>query len=228
MHVWSLELKNDVNVGLDLSVLFNSSDVSVAAGALQTALGSAGTASATIVKGKLKDSIGIAKALKQWGNATQVTSGGGVTLSNQPVPIQAISRTAYLASSATNNSQYDQTTTLTPGEVTTGFAMTIIPHILDRRRVILQYTINLSKLDKLEEFTTNDVTIQLPKTSSRAFSQRSQLQLGETLVLAGFQSTTQEIGNTFGLLNVGRNKAYNKTILLITIETEAAGGGTED
>ncbi len=228
VHVWMLDINNKVDTGLDLSVLFKSSDVSVVAGALQTAMGAAGTASATIVKGKLKDSVGIAKALKQWGNATQITSGGGVTLSNQPVPIQAISRTAYLASSSTSQSDYQSTTTLTPGEVTTGFAMTLIPHILERRRVILQYTINLSKLDDMVEFSSNDVTVQLPKTSNRSFSQRSTLQMGETLVLAGFQHQLQDISNTVGLLNVGRNKDYNKTILIITIETEEAGGGTID
>ena len=228
VHVWMLDITNKVDTGIDLSVLFSSPDVSVVAGALQTVMGAAGTASATIVKGKLKDSVGIAKALKEWGNATQVTSGGGVTLSNQPVPIQAISRTAYLASSSTSQSEYQQTTTLTPGEVTTGFAMTLIPHILERRRVILQYTINLSKLDDMVEFSSNDVTVQLPKTSNRSFSQRSTLQMGETLILAGFQHQLQDINNTVGLLNLGRNKDYTKTMLIITIETEEAGGGTED
>ena len=228
VHVWAVEINNDVTAGLDLSVLFTSPDVSVVAGALQTTLGAAGTASATILKGKLKNSEGVLKALKEWGNATQVTSGGGITLSNQPVPIQAISRVAYLAGSSTSNTDYNQTTTLTPGEVTTGFAMTIVPHILDRRRVILQYTINMSKLDDMREFTNNEVTIQLPQTSNRAFSQRSTLQMGETLILAGFQDQTQKLSNTLGLVNAARDKEYSKTILVITIETEAAGGGTED
>ena len=106
--------------------------------------------------------------------------------------------------------------------------MTLIPHILERRRVILQYTINLSKLDDMVEFSSNDVTVQLPKTSNRSFSQRSTLQMGETMILAGFQHQLQDINNTVGLLNLGRNKDYTKTMLIITIETEEAGGGTED
>lgn len=106
--------------------------------------------------------------------------------------------------------------------------MTVIPHILDRRRVLLQYSINLSNLDELTEFTTSDLTVQLPKTSTRAFSQRSTMQLGQTLVLAGFQDQAQQLSKSLGLLNFGGSGEYAKTLLVITIEVEAAGGGTED
>lgn len=226
-HVWALEVTDDNEAGIDLQLLFANDDVSVVAGSLAS-LGSPSSASATILDGKLKNSTGVLKALKQWGNATQVTSGGGLILSNQPVPIQAIKRIAYLAGSSSSQTDYGQTTEITPGEVTTGFAMTIIPHILDRRRVLLQYSINLTSLDELTEFSTSDLTVQLPKTSTRAFSQRSTLQLGQTLVLAGFQDQAQRLANSLGLLNFGRGADYAKTLLVITIEVEAAGGGSED
>lgn len=227
VHVWALEVTDENEAGLDLQVLFANDNVSIVAGGLAS-LGSPSSASATIVSGKLKNSTGVLKALKEWGNATQVTSGGGLILSNQPVPIQAIKRIAYLAGSSSSQSDYGQTTEITPGEVTTGFAMTIIPHILDRRRVLLQYSINLSSLDELTEFSTSDLTVQLPKTSTRAFSQRSTMQMGQTLVLAGFQDQSQKLANSLGLLNFGRGAKYGKTLLVITIEVEAAGGGTED
>ena len=227
VHVWALEVTDENEAGLDLQVLFANDNVSIVAGSLAS-LGSPSSASATIVSGRLKNSTGVLKALKEWGNATQVTSGGGLILSNQPVPIQAIKRIAYLAGSSSSQSDYGQTTEITPGEVTTGFAMTIIPHILDRRRVLLQYSINLSSLDELTEFSTSDLTVQLPKTSTRAFSQRSTMQMGQTLVLAGFQDQSQKLANSLGLLNFGRGAKYGKTLLVITIEVEAAGGGTED
>ncbi|WP_296303810.1 pilus assembly protein [uncultured Desulfovibrio sp.] len=227
VNVWALEVSDDAEAGIDLQAIFANGDVSVVAGSLSS-LGGPSTASATIVSGDLKNSTGVLKALKEWGNATQVTSGGGLVLSNQPVPIQSIKRIAYLAGSSSTQSEYGQTSEITPGEVTTGFAMTIIPHILDRRRVLLQYSINLSSLDELTEFSTQDLTVQLPKTSTRAFSQRSQMQMGQTLVLAGFQDQTQQLSNALGLLNFGRGRQYAKTLLVITIELEAAGGGTED
>ena len=225
VNVWALEVSDDAEAGIDLQAIFANDDVSIVAGSLSS-LGGPSTASATIVSGKLKGSTGVLRALKEWGKASQVTSGGGLVLSNQPVPIQSIKRIAYLAGSSSTQSEYGQTSEITPGEVTTGFAMTIIPHILDRRRVLLQYSINLSSLDELTEFSTNDLTVQLPKTSTRAFSQRSQMQMGQTLVLAGFQDQTQQLANSLGLLNFGRGRQYAKTV--ITIELEAAGGGTED
>lgn len=227
VNVWALEVSDDAEAGIDLQAIFANDDVSIVAGSLSS-LGGPSTASATIVSGDLKNSTGVLKALKEWGNATQVTSGGGLVLSNQPVPIQSIKRIAYLAGSSSTQSEYGQTSEITPGEVTTGFAMTIIPHILDRRRVLLQYSINLSSLDELTEFSTADLTVQLPRTSTRAFSQRSQMQMGQTLVLAGFQDQTQQLSNALGLLNFGRGRQYAKTLLVITIELEAAGGGTED
>ena len=168
------------------------------------------------------------KALKEWGNATQATSGGGLAVSNQPLSAQAIHKINYIAGSSTSQSDYGQTTEITPGEITTGFSMTVIPHILDRRRVLLQYTINLVLLDELSEYSTNDLTIQLPKTSTRAFTQRSSMQMGQTLVLAGFQDQSQKLANSLGLLNFGRGAKYGKTLLVVTMQLEAAGGGTED
>lgn len=227
IHVWALEVTDDNEAGIDLQAIFNNDDVSIIAGSLST-LGGASTASATIVSGKLKSSTGVLKALKEWGNAAQVTSGGALVLSNQPVPIQAIKRIAYLAGSSTTSTNYGQSTEITPGEVTTGFAMTVVPHILDRRRVLLQYSINLSSLDDMEEISTSDLRVQLPKTSMRSFSQRSQMQMGQTLVLAGFQDQAQKMANALGLINLGRRGEYARTLLVITIEVEAAGGGTED
>ena len=227
VNVWALEVTDDNEAGLNLQGMFANNDVSIVAGSLSN-LGGSNTASATVVSGKLKDSGGVLKALKQWGDAVQVTSGGALAMSNQPVPIQAIQRTSYLAGSSSSQTDYGQTTELTPGEVTTGFTATIIPHILDRRRVVLQYNLNLSTLDELTEFSTKDLSIQLPKTSTRAFSQRSQMQMGQTLVLAGFQDETQSLAKSLGLLNLGRSAGYGKTLLVVTISVEAAGGGTED
>lgn len=227
INVWALEVTDKNEAGLDLQAIFANDDVSIVAGSL-SALGGPGTASATIVSGKLKDSTGVLKALKEWGNATQATSGGGLAVSNQPLSAQAIHKINYIAGSSTSQSDYGQTTEITPGEVTTGFSMTVIPHILDRRRVLLQYTINLVLLDELSEYATNDLTIQLPKTSTRAFTQRSSMQMGQTLVLAGFQDQSQKLANSLGLLNFGRGANYGKTLLVVTMQLEAAGGGTED
>lgn len=222
VRVWSLELSDDSEAGFDLQVLFENKNLSVVAGSLSS-LGGASSAMATIVNGKLKNSSAALKAMRQWGNVTQVTSAGGVLMSNQPLPSQAIQRHAYLAGMSSSQSDNGtETSSLTPGEVTTGFAMTLIPHILDRRRVILQYNINLSSLDEMVELTAKDTKIQLPQVSTRSFSQRTTMKMGQTLVLAGFQQESQSASNGLGFLSGSRGRAYGKSLLIITIEVESA------
>ena len=143
-------------------------------------------------------------------------------MSNQPLPVQAIKRHAYLAGMTLATSEYNQTSEITPGEVTTGFAMTIIPHILPDRRVILQYTVTLSALASMEEIDREQVYVQLPQVSTRSFAQRSKMKMGQTLVLAGFEQSTQNLGNSLGVLNTSRDADFSKTLLVVTIELESA------
>lgn len=220
VRVWALELTDASSAGLNLQALFENNDVSVVAGSLGD-LGSASTAAVSVVKGKLKGSSGTIKALKEWGRATQLSSAGGLLMSNQPLPVQAIKRHAYLAGMTLATSEYNQTSEITPGEVTTGFAMTIIPHILPDRRVI-QYTVTLSALDSMEEIDREQVYVQLPQVSTRSFAQRSKMKMGQTLVLAGFEQSTQNLGNSLGVLNTSRDADFSKTLLVVTIELESA------
>ena len=221
VRVWALELTDASSAGLNLQALFENNDVSVVAGSLG-ARGSASTAAVSVVKGKLKGSSGTIKALREWGRATQLSSAGGLLMSNQPLPVQAIKRHAYLAGMTLATSEYNQTSEITPGEVTTGFAMTIIPHTLPDRRVILQYTVTLSALDSMEEIDREQVYVQLPQVSTRSFAQRSKMKMGQTLVLAGFEQSTQNLGNSLGVLTTSRDADFSKTLLVVTIELESA------
>jgi type IVB pilus formation R64 PilN family outer membrane protein len=221
IQVWSLNITDNTEAGINLQSLFQNNDVSVVVGNLAST-GDLNTAAATIVTGKLKDSSAMLKALRQWGKAAQVTSAGGLVMSNQPVPAMAIERHAYLAGMGKSQTDYSQTTEVTPGEVTTGFSMTVIPHILDQRRVILQYNINLSSLDEMKEFKTSDVTIELPQVSTQAFSQRTTMKMGQTLVLSGFEKESRDTNTSVGLFTSSRKAQYGKTLLVITIEVESA------
>ena len=222
VHAWALELTDESQAGLNLQALFQNNDVSVVAGNLAS-FGGTASAAASIVDGKLKDSTAAIQALRKWGRLTQLTSAGGVLMSNQQLPSLAIKRHAYLAGmSRTENDNGTDTSSVTPGEVTEGFSMTVIPHILDQRRVILQYNINLSSLDDMLEISTDDITVQLPQVSTRSFAQRSTMKMGQTLVLAGFEQESRGGGDGLGLLYGSRQRQYSKTLLIITIELESA------
>lgn len=221
VNVYALEVNDDSSAGIDLQMMFTNKDVAITAGNLST-IGTIGTASATIVSGDLKNSQAILKALRQWGDAKQITSSGIVAMNNQPAPVEAVKRISYLAGSSIGTTDYGQTTELTPGEVTTGFSMTVTPHIMQGRRVILQYNVRLSALDSMETFSGGDVEIQLPQVSTRAFSQRAAMMMGQTLVLAGFEQAVQTQNSSTGLLSLGKGASYSKTLLVITIEVENA------
>jgi type IVB pilus formation R64 PilN family outer membrane protein len=222
IKVYSVEVNDSLEAGLDLSLLFETGDAVVSAGAMPLGLlGLGGEISATVVDGKLKDSGAMLKALRSIGQATQVTSGGAIVMSNQSVPIHALQRVAYLASSSISTTDYGQTTDLTPGEITTGFSMSVVPHVLGGRRLILYYSINLSSLEGITNFESGGSRVQLPQVASRAFSQRMNLKLGQTVVLAGFEQVVDSDGNNAGLMGFGKSRGYKKSLMIITIATES-------
>jgi type IVB pilus formation R64 PilN family outer membrane protein len=221
VRVWSLNLSDNTELGFSINAIFENSDISISAGDVTDITG-INTATATIVSGKLKNSTGVLKALREWGNASQITSAGGLVMSNQPVPVLAIKRIAYLASVGKSTTDYSQTTEVTPGEVTTGFAMTVIPHILEQRKVILQYNVNISTLDSMKDYTTSDVTVELPQVSTQALSQRSTMKMGQTLVLCGFEKESKDLSTSLGFTSSSRVNDSGRTLLIITISVESA------
>lgn len=221
VQVWALHVTDNNEIGFQVGALFKDASISLAAGSVSS-VGDINNAAATILTGNLKDSAGVINALSKWGKASQVTSAGGLVMSGQPVPVIAIQRHAYLAGIGKSTTDYGQTTQVNPGEVTTGFAMTVIPYILDNRKVILQYNLNLSSLDEMKEITTNDITIELPQVSTQAFSQRSAMRMGQTLVLCGFEKETHDNSNSFGFINANSTGNIGRTLLVITIKVESA------
>ncbi|MDO5538031.1 MAG: hypothetical protein Q4F72_10945, partial [Desulfovibrionaceae bacterium] len=220
VRVWALEVSDSDQADLGLQALFTSPDLSVAAGAASAATGD--LASVSILKGDFKGSSGMLQALRQWGKATQLTSASGLVLNGQPFPVQAVRRHAYLAGMTMSTSEYSQTSEITPGEVTTGFAMTIVPHILPDRHVLMQYSVTLSSLEDMTTIERDTVYVQLPQVSTRAFSQRTRLKAGQTLVLAGFEQDTAQAVKNLGLISAGKTGESAKTLLVITIELEGA------
>ena len=220
VRVWALEVNDASSAGINLQSLFSSPDVAISAGT--AAASTSSLASVSVLKGNLKGSSAALEAMKEWGNATQLTSASGLVTNNQPFPVQAVRRHAYLAGMTMSTSEYSQTSEITPGEVTTGFAMTIIPHILPDRHVLLQYNITLSSLEDMTTIERDTILVQLPQVSTRSFSQRTRLKSGQTLVLAGFEQDTEQAAESLGLLNAGKSNDASKTLLVVTIELEGA------
>lgn len=222
VKVWSIDISDASEVGLNLSLLFKDNfKLATGASSIVSQLAN-DSLTATIVEGNLKDSTATLKALNSVGRASQVTSGSGVCMNNQPLPVQNVKRQSYLASvSSFTPTTGGNTSSLRPSQVTYGFAMTVIPNILDRRRAVLQYNVSLSNLDKMDQLKSGDNSIQLPTVSIRSFNQRAFMRMGQTLVLAGFEQERDSSETKAAIFSLGRNREYGKSLIVITISMES-------
>ncbi|KVC89326.1 secretin [Burkholderia ubonensis] len=176
------------------------------------------------------------RALSQQGTVRRKTSASVTTLNNQPVPVQVAKQTGYLASvSTTNTANVGSSTALTPGTVTTGFNMTLLPHVLDDGTVMLQFSTNISSLLQLKDVTSSEAKgatkIQTPDVDMRNFLQRVAMKSGETLVISGYEGTNDSLDErgvgTPKMIALGGGYEAQRTreviVILITPVTQRGG-----
>ena len=218
---WDLVYQN-LNRGLSLGL----------ANAVDPVVGGSSLALKVLSGSMFDGSSAMIDALSKQGRVSQVTSASLVTINNQPAPIQVGRQTAYLASSTTTlgTAGTGNTVTLQPGQVTTGFSMNMLPHILDSNRLMLQYSGDISTLTNLSTVNSGGSSIQTPEIDTRNFLQRTFLNSGETLVVTGFEQfalngNTQGIGHAENLALGGRlTTANTRTVLVVLIQPVVAGG----
>ncbi|KVD86556.1 secretin [Burkholderia sp. ABCPW 14] len=176
------------------------------------------------------------RALSQQGQVRRKTSASVTTLNNQPVPVQVATQTGYLASvSTTNTANVGSSTALTPGSVTTGFNMTLLPHVLDDGTVMLQFSTNISSLLALKKVASSTgsgaIQIQAPDIDMRNFLQRVAMKSGETLVISGYEGTNDSLDErgvgTPKMIALGggyeAQRAREVIVILITPVTQRGG-----
>lgn len=196
--------------------------------------GSAFTAGILSGAGRWGGSEVVIEALSDQGQVRRETTASVVTLNNQPVPIQVARQTAYLKSSQTTlTSDVGSTTSLTPGTVTSGFNMSILPHVLDNGTVMLQFSTDISSLVRLNTVSSggaNSSSIQTPEVDTRNFLQRVAMKSNETLIISGFEQTDDNLDrNGVGhpanfLLGGGVKARAGKEIIVILVTPVAIDG----
>lgn len=134
----------------------------------------------------------IIDALSEVGKASIMTTASAQTVNNQPAPIKVTRKIGYLKSiEQTNTAEVGSSTSLTPGEIEVGYNFSLLPHVQDDgKRILLQMMMSSSDLDGIDEYGTKDQKIQLPRVSAREFMQRVWLNSGESLIIAGFESSS--------------------------------------
>lgn len=243
VQVLEIDLNKDFNYGINWNLVykfFNSHyhiGLSGDNGSLISNLNGSGSAfSINSTGGTFNTSSMIINALSHQGKLSVITQPTVVALNAQPAKISIKTSQAYLRSvtasqlnplSSSNTVSYS----LTPGDVSTGFELYILPKII-HNKVFLAISSNMSTLNSIEDISSQLVSgesskkdvnaiIQAPNVSYKDFSQRSIVNSGSTLVLAGFKQLTNQTAaqQFFGSQVLGGKSAQNKnvqTVLLIT------------
>lgn len=157
--------------------------------------------------------------------ASLVDTMSGLTQNNQPMPLQALRRTGYLAKVSTTMNNDQSETSLEPGQVVTGTSLLITPHIQPDDTVNLEYQMTYSVLNEMNEFESNDSKIVAPDVSSRSFMQRFQCKVNSTVILAGYAQERNSEDNGAGILffNFGTDAdGDTREFIVIVIEVTDA------
>ncbi|CAB3772185.1 PilN family type IVB pilus formation outer membrane protein [Paraburkholderia humisilvae] len=169
--------------------------------------------------------------LSEQGTVRRKTSASVTTLNDQPVPVQVAEQQSYLAQVSTfTTANVGSQVSLTPGTVTTGFNLTLLPHILDDGTVMMQFYTNISSLAALPSFGPPDQQIQLPTVDTRNFLQRVSMKSGQTLVISGYegvadQNNQQGVGKPSNyLLGGGQSATHSREIIVILISPISMNG----
>jgi type IVB pilus formation R64 PilN family outer membrane protein len=143
---------------------------------------------------RFSNSEAVINALSKQGKVRRQTTASVITLNNQPVPVQVAKQTAYLQSSQTTVvAQVGTTTTLVPGNITSGFNMSILPHVLTNGTVMLQFSTDISSLRRIREVQSGGTKIESPEIDTRNFLQRVSMKSNETLIISGFEQTDDNL-----------------------------------
>ncbi len=232
VNVLSVTLSGAESAGVDLDLLAGEEDGdSVHWTGRHGLVGASGTINVGVLAGDVDLDVFIG-ALNRHGQVSVETRTGATTSNNRLVPIQVVSETAYARRvEAVTGAEGATRTTIEPGTLKTGFELNLLPRMLPDEEILLSYSIRLSDLNELAEFTSDDQTIQLPRVSKTSFEQQAIIGNEQTLVLMGFERnrTSHERSSSQGIpfLFGGRSGASSDriaTVLMIRPRILPDGG----
>jgi hypothetical protein len=200
----------------------------VAPTSLVTATG--GTVGLSVLKpnAPLTGTNSVVQALDAYGKTIGDNSFTKVTLNGVPVPIASYETKGYLASTTPSFGSIAGSTSgvpgLTPGSVTVGKFINLLPAVNDNNRITLSYWSDSSQLNG--PFTTisagsgaTEQTIQLPDVIGNKDEQHVSLGDGQTIVLYGEMDDQYDGSSNAGI--AGASGTWNKQrtfqIVMLTV-----------
>ncbi len=246
IQVLDIELSKDFNLGINWNLVAKMVHHSIPdlalSGNLSTATnlvanniidrgGNSGLAGFRV--GDEGGSNALVNALSQQGKLRVVTKPEVVTMNNQIASIRITQDTGYIESVNQSYAENYVTTSITPGTVTDGFTLYLLPKI-QGNKVYMQISSTISNLVKLDKqstiptgVTANSTSnnqynaIEVPTIAEKVFNQRSVVRSGSTLIIAGYKRLRDQTSNAklFGIDGLGSKGAKTKnveTLVLIT------------
>jgi type IVB pilus formation R64 PilN family outer membrane protein len=212
---WNLAYQNIAkNYGLGLASSFATATEAVA-----------GSINILESSSRFSGSQAVIKALQQQGEIVNKRTPSTSTLNMKPVSVQLGTQTGYIMqSSATSTADVGVTSSLTPGQVTAGFNMTLMPFIQpDNKTVLLSLAINITDLIELERKEVGQTAVETPNLSKQILNQEVRIQSGQTLVLSGLdtvslQDTRAGVGSSrFFLFGGGKKTSRDREVLIALV-----------
>lgn len=203
VEVISVKLSNKDQIGIDWNLVYKSVSGTWGFGlnnAFSAIDSSAIGSSISILDTSTSPWAGskaLVQALSQQGKVSARRSPSVTTLNLQAAPVQVGRVQSFLQSSQTTNSaNVGSSTALTPGTITSGFNMSLLPFVMPDNQLLLQLAINMSSDPTFKTITSGDSSIQTPDYGLQIFNQSVKLRSGQTLVLSGFDQTLEDSTKT--------------------------------
>lgn len=163
VKVLQVSVSNQDNYGFDLGLVFNNADILGTFSSAYSLGGSAtaGTLSMMLLKpdSKWMNSKAIIQAFSVLGKTSLVTSASATTLNNKVAPIQITTQENYVKETnvSTSGSGTDRSVDvdMETDTLNYGFMMEVLPRILNHGNLILMFSLNLTDLVSLTNFTSN-------------------------------------------------------------------------
>lgn len=203
VEVLQVNLDNRFETGIDWNYVRQVTGMGLfTAGALPSVTGT--TANVGFIRSNSDGSSStlMIRVLETFGRVSSAYSSIINTMNRQPVPVGSTITQSYLkqitpaTSTSTAGAINFGPPGLTPGEIVTGFNLTLLPIVLDSNMVLMQCGVSISSLKDLVSFSSGtglaQQTVQQPNVSSFQTLQRMAVRSGDTIVLSGFETESTE------------------------------------
>ena len=238
VQVYQVTLKNSEDYGVAPSLVWkylsglNSVSVTAPSALTLSNGASAGEIQFSAGTGPFNGTQAAVSALSQIGAVHEVYNNTLLALDGNPVTVNDTENYGYLAEVSTNAAVTGASTfgysTLTPGNISAGVAMTLTPRIADGNRIVLSMVFRDTGNPTFKTITSGNEVLQVPQESVTSFNQMVDMQSGSTVMLLGFrndQDSTQTEGTgspDFWLLGGGHLRQDSNTITVVTISAKAS------